>query len=109
MIRACQVYISRQGTASIWSQPRPEVRVKIQHCLKLHATYRSAYQKTKVGSGVVKKRLSGDAARDMYCKVEMRLLGNQSPSLSPAIENVPFHSIRILSIFLLHNYHIIPL
>ncbi|XP_050711756.1 dynein axonemal heavy chain 5-like isoform X2 [Eriocheir sinensis] len=47
MIRACQVYISRQGTASIWSQPRSDVRVKIQHCLKLHATYRSAYQKTK--------------------------------------------------------------
>lgn len=48
MIRACQVYISCQGTASIWCQPRPEVRNKIQHCLKLHFTYRSAYQKTKV-------------------------------------------------------------
>ncbi|KAK3864738.1 hypothetical protein Pcinc_029598 [Petrolisthes cinctipes] len=49
MIRACQVYISCQGTASIWCQPRSEVRIKIQHCLKLHFTYRSAYQKTKVG------------------------------------------------------------
>ncbi|MPC57302.1 Dynein heavy chain 5, axonemal [Portunus trituberculatus] len=47
MIRACQVYISCQGTASIWSQPRSDVRLKIQHCLKLHATYRTAYQKTK--------------------------------------------------------------
>ncbi|XP_071524381.1 LOW QUALITY PROTEIN: dynein axonemal heavy chain 5-like [Panulirus ornatus] len=47
MIRACQVYISCQGQETIWSQARSEVRVKIQHCLKLNATYRSAYQKTK--------------------------------------------------------------
>ncbi|XP_068204591.1 dynein axonemal heavy chain 5-like [Palaemon carinicauda] len=47
MIRACQAYITCQGQQSIWSQPRQEVRVKIQHCLKLSAAYRNAYQKTK--------------------------------------------------------------
>ncbi|XP_064087416.1 LOW QUALITY PROTEIN: dynein axonemal heavy chain 5-like [Macrobrachium nipponense] len=47
MIRACQVYISCQGQHTIWSQPRSEVRTRIQHCLKLNSAYKTAYQKTK--------------------------------------------------------------
>ncbi|ROT80144.1 hypothetical protein C7M84_001143 [Penaeus vannamei] len=47
MIRSCQIYVSCQGLETIWSQPRKDVREKIQHCLKLSSTYRNAYQKTK--------------------------------------------------------------
>merc|ERR1739838_596543 len=47
MIRACQTYISTSGQETIWQQDRKEVRIKIQHCIKLNQTYRRAYQKTK--------------------------------------------------------------
>lgn len=76
MIRACQVYISHQGTETIWSQPRSDVRGKIQHCLKLHATYRTAYQKTKV-------RGEEEFVKRKHCEVKMR------------VESTLFHGIRL--------------
>ena len=48
MIRSCQVYVSCQGQHTIWTQPREQVVTKINHCLKLNKTYKTAYQKTKV-------------------------------------------------------------
>ncbi|KAF2364962.1 Dynein heavy chain domain-1 [Trinorchestia longiramus] len=50
MIRACQVHVSHRGEKTIWTQPRPEVRRKINDCLRLSAAYRKSYEKTKVYS-----------------------------------------------------------
>ncbi|XP_071095783.1 dynein axonemal heavy chain 8-like [Haliotis cracherodii] len=47
MVKACKTFITDDGMYRIWEQPRQELFMKLESCVKLYQTYQSAFQRTK--------------------------------------------------------------
>jgi len=44
MILSCKDYLSKNGRETIWSQPRTDIRRRINECLDLRKTYKRSYR-----------------------------------------------------------------
>ena len=47
MVKACKGYLTDDGMVRIWDQPRNELVIRIQECVRLYNNYQNAFQRTK--------------------------------------------------------------